>query len=389
MPRATQDTKIKEPIKLRKKRLANDCYRLYLDYYNPKTQKHEYEYLPYTIKPVRIPTDRLDNQNAINAANAVKSERIGELFAMQAGLKRVKQSKILLIDWMLYCAEEAEKRANTINRSTWGNTIKLTAELVRQYDGEHTLLVDVDKRFVKGFVEFLRHGHTIERNHKQQLLAPGTAHKRYQCLKYSLAEAQREGYIKVNPCDLLKNKEKLTAPESTRAYLTIEELKQMEATPAGSEKTRNVYLFMCYCGLRISDVKQLTWADIDTSSEPWIISKRQQKTKTPLYLPLSQKARQFMPEQGDAAPTDFVFADLPTEPSMNRSLKMWAKKAGIEKVLTLHTARHTLATTLLTKGADLYTVSKLLGHTDVATTQIYAKIVDSKKVEAVNLLNDL
>lgn len=73
MPRATQDTKIKEPIKLRKKRLANDCYRLYLDYYNPKTQKHEYEYLPYTIKPVRIPTDRLDNQNAINAANAVKS----------------------------------------------------------------------------------------------------------------------------------------------------------------------------------------------------------------------------------------------------------------------------------------------------------------------------
>ena len=58
-------------------------------------------------------------------------------------------------------------------------------------------------------------------------------------------------------------------------------------------------------------------------------------------------------------------------------------------MLTLHTARHTLATMLLTKGADLYTVSKLLGHTDVATTQIYAKIVDSKKVEAVNLLNDL
>ena len=78
-----------------------------------------------------------------------------------------------------------------------------------------------------------------------------------------------------------------------------------------------------------------------------------------------------------------------TEPAMNRALKAWAKRAGIDKDITLHTARHTYATTLLTKGADLYTVSKLLGHSEVATTQIYAKIVDSKKVEAVNLLNNL
>ena len=74
---------------------------------------------------------------------------------------------------------------------------------------------------------------------------------------------------------------------------------------------------------------------------------------------------------------------------MNRTLKSWAKRAGITKAVTLHTARHTYATMLLTKGADLYTVSKLLGHSEVATTQIYAKIVDSKKAEAVNLLNNL
>lgn len=80
---------------------------------------------------------------------------------------------------------------------------------------------------------------------------------------------------------------------------------------------------------------------------------------------------------------------MPTEPAMNRALKTWVKRAGIEKNITLHTARHTFATSLLTKGADLYTVSKLLGHSEVATTQIYAKIIDEKKVEAVNLLNNI
>jgi site-specific recombinase XerD len=73
---------------------------------------------------------------------------------------------------------------------------------------------------------------------------------------------------------------------------------------------------------------------------------------------------------------------------MNRNLKYWAKIAGIDKNLTLHTARHTFCTWLLTKGVDLYTVSQLAGHTNIKTTQIYAKIVDEKKRAAVSLLDD-
>ena len=389
MPRKKKAAKVKEPIHLRQKELANGCSRLYLDYYNPSTKKHEYEYLEYTLKPVIIPTDQVDNMNALTAANALKADRTAELIARQAGLTHIRQSKVLLIDWMNICAKDAESRANTINRSTWGNTIRLTAELIRQYAGEKTQLADVDKEFVIGFVEFLRHGHTIERDHRQHTLAPGTAHKRYQCLRFALAEAQREGYIKLNPCDQLKSTERIKAPKSTRAYLTIEELKRLESTPTSAEKLRRVYLFMCYCGLRISDAKRLTWADINTSGEPWNITILQQKTQTPLYFPLSKKARNYLPERGDAAPTDLVFQDLPTEPALNRSLKLWTKRAGIDKNLTLHTARHSYATTLLSKGVDLYTVSKLLGHSEVSTTQIYAKIIDQKKVDAVNKLNDL
>jgi site-specific recombinase XerD len=74
---------------------------------------------------------------------------------------------------------------------------------------------------------------------------------------------------------------------------------------------------------------------------------------------------------------------------VEKTLKNWAKAANIGKAVTFHTARHTFATMLLTKGGDLFTVSKLLGHKDISTTQVYAKIVDQKKNDTVNLLNDV
>ena len=80
---------------------------------------------------------------------------------------------------------------------------------------------------------------------------------------------------------------------------------------------------------------------------------------------------------------------MPTLDCAENTIKDWTENAGITKHVTFHCARHTFATLMLTQGADLYTTSKLLGHTDVKTTQIYAKIVDAKKAQAVNLLNGI
>ena len=85
----------------------------------------------------------------------------------------------------------------------------------------------------------------------------------------------------------------------------------------------------------------------------------------------------------------YIVSDLPSPTYINVILKPWAKAAGIDKHFTFHTARHTFATMMLTLGADLYTTSKLLGHSDVQVTQVYAKIVNRKKDEAVNLVNGL
>lgn len=103
-----------------------------------------------------------------------------------------------------------------------------------------------------------------------------------------------------------------------------------------------------------------------------------QKTKEPIYLPLSNEALKWMPEREDKAADDPVF-NLPS--NINQYLRPWAEAAGITKRFTFHTARHTFATMMLTLGADLYTVSKLLGHTSVRMTQVYAKIINQKKTK--------
>ena len=114
----------------------------------------------------------------------------------------------------------------------------------------------------------------------------------------------------------------------------------------------------------------------------------QKKTSGLEYLDLSPQASQMLRERNRVG--DFVFYDLPNHlSSVNAALKRWAWEAGINKNISFHTARHTFATMLLTLDVDLYTVSKLLGHKDIKTTQIYAKIIDKKKQDAVNKIPQL
>lgn len=392
MPRKKTTSKAKEPIKLRTKRRANGNFALYLDYYNPDTGKHEYEYLRLYLIQEKTPFDKLANAETMRAANAIKSERTAALIAEHAGLKKAEETKILLSDWFSICVDKSRNREREgMNRHTWARTIEYTGEIVRQYAGGSVRLVDVDKDFCIGFIEYLKHGYIINRGQQGagQHLKPSSAEKKMSAFGYVLKEAVKEGLIKNNPFDQVDKADKIKVNESTREYLTEDELKKLADTPAPSEETRRVYLFMCCCGLRISDIKALRWEDIERDGQRWRVKIRQQKTQEPLYLPLSEQARQYLPAQGEASPADNVFSELPTEPAMNRQLKKWAAAAHINKTLTLHTARHTCATLLLSKGVDLYTVSKILGHAEIGTTQIYAKIIDKTKENAVDTLNNL
>ena len=172
-----------------------------------------------------------------------------------------------------------------------------------------------------------------------------------------------------------------------RSFLTLEELRLLQGHPYGPEKVRQAFFFSCFTGLRWSDIKSLTWENIKKDGDSWAIAKRTIKTGEWVFNPLNDEAKSFLPSEADSV-NGLVF-DLPTASAANADLKRWAKVAGIEKKVSFHTARHTFATLMLTLGADLYTTSKLLGHTNIATTQIYAKIVDEKKAKAVSLMNGI
>ena len=134
----------------------------------------------------------------------------------------------------------------------------------------------------------------------------------------------------------------------------------------------------------------LRWRDIQQTDAGDIIRLlSMKKTKQPVTVPLGAQAKAWLPDRNGASPDEKVFPHAPTISTADRALKHMAQQAGIEKNLTFHCSRHTFATLTLTAGGDIYTTSKLLGHTSVLTTEIYAEVVNEKKVAAVNLLNQV
>lgn len=210
----------------------------------------------------------------------------------------------------------------------------------------------------------------------------------YGVLRTAINRAYKEGIITVNPTKEFDFASKVKAEVSRREYLTIEELKRLIGTECKYEIMKQAFLFSCLCGLRVSDIRKLKWNDLQKSGERIRIEIKMQKTKEPLYLPISDEALKWLPQQNEAKGDDLIFP-LTHEGTINKILQKWAKDAGIIKHISFHVSRHTHATMMLTLGADLYTVSKLLGHKNIATTQIYAKIVDKKKEEAISLIPNL
>jgi len=188
---------------------------------------------------------------------------------------------------------------------------------------------------------------------------------------------------------------KLRFVKNERDYLTERELELLEETsfmPIGLKRVKDVFLFSCYTGLSYIDIKELNPNQILTGIDgnKWIHTKRT-KTNELLRIPLLPKAREILGKyENEIEPTGKplpVYSNQKT----NKILKEIAKACGIHKNITFHVARHTFATTVtLANGVPIETVSKLLGHTKLTTTQIYARVLQKKVGEDMqNLVNVL
>lgn len=377
MARKTSAKNTKEPVRLREKKLVNGVLSLYLDIY--VNGKRSYEFLKLYLIPETNPQAKVQNENTMRAANTIKLNRILEITNNKAGLKNTSiRAKMLLKDWM-ETFRQAQEQKGVKDQKLIHNTVHaLTAYNI------NVAMRDVNRDYIVGLTNFLRNDYRSPRGKK---LKDYSVINYLGCLRNALNMAVREDVIADNPIMKLSAQDKVKAPESQREFLTIEEVQRLEATDSPYPHIKQAFLFACYTGLRCSDVRSITWGKIVKDGEKYRLHTVMFKTKRPFYIPLSKKAIQWMPERGDKTDDDLIFENIPVQVNTELYLQPWLDKAGITKHITFHCSRHTFGTMMLTLGADIYTTSKLLGHTKVEVTQIYAKIINKKKDDAVSLID--
>ncbi len=254
-----------------------------------------------------------------------------------------------------------------------------TNELIKLFAGDTLLFSQINVALAENFRLFLLSA--PQGGNKSGIISQNTAATYFSIFKAALKQAFVDGYLE---SDLSAKIKGIQEQESRREYLTIEELNKLVATPCERDVLKRAALFSALTGLRHIDIQNLKWSEITMEGNQARLHFTQQKTKGVEYTPISEQALQLCGEPGK--PEQFVFEDLPDPSWISRPLKQWIEDAGIKKKITFHCFRHTFATLQLSSGTDIYTVSKMLGHTDVKTTQIYAKVVDDKKNKAAHAI---
>ncbi len=370
-----------DSVKVRFKTLADGRKSVYLD--SCAAGKRTYDFLKLYLLPETDQEAVRKNRATMKKVGELQRERTLQLMGIRSenadGCTRL-HPEMLLSEWIDEYID-GQKRFGIKNLAVITKVGRMLKELAPD-----VRMSQVDREFCLKFIDYLRNGH---RSRFGQPVNQMTAWGYQSKFRAALNAAVRANVLKKNPMKQIEAADKIAMPETRREYLTINEVKRLIATPCYRERVKQAYLFCCFSGLRYGDMANLRWRDLSRDNGQWYVSIVQSKTSEPLRLPLSKMALEWLPVQDDNVPEDIVFSDLPDRSDVGNHLKNWVWAAGIHKDICFHTSRHTYATMLLTLGADLFTVCKLLGHRSVRSTQVYAKIIDKKKDDAANLPDTL
>lgn len=369
----------KSPVKLRFKKISGGNRSLYLDIYD--NGKRKKEYLKLYLIPEKTEEDRQKNSRTLELAETIRAERILHLQSNKSSFftPENKEAKIPFVNYM---ANEID-RMKLLRTENYIRKYKCIESWVRKYDSR-TALEEVNRKWVQEFVHFL----SITPGKYGRKLNQNTIYVYLIYIANILNNAVREGLIQSNPTKSLTVADRPKKYDTSRAYLTEEEIKRLREVPSPAKYNdiRNAFLFACYCGLRYSDLQKLKWKNIKKTTDGAIIDMKLQKTQTLLYLPLNKTALRLLPER--TKDSDLVFNLPKSMVTTEAYIKVWSEFAQIDKHITFHSSRHTFAVNILAKGGDIYTLSKLLGHKRVATTQIYAEVLGESKKRTIELLDD-
>ena len=226
------------------------------------------------------------------------------------------------------------------------------------------------------FEDFKSHLLKANSNKSSELnLKTNTASSYFNKIKAALKQAYKDGILQI---DLNSKISPIPEEETRRDFLTIEEVNTLCKTPCKNVILGQASIFSALTGMAFKEIENMLWGDITcTQNTNYTVLTKRQKTQSDNYLPISEQAFSLLGERKE--PTEKVFEGLKYSAHNNKHLTEWISSAGITKKITFHCFRHTYATLQLSNGTDMYTLSKMLGHKSIKTTEIYAKIIDKVK----------
>jgi integrase len=362
-------------VKLREKQMKNGQISFYLDIYHNKTRW--YEFLDIHINKSR-PND--EDKEKRRLANEIRSKKEHQLITDVNDLEtQPTQIKCFIKYYELH-----QQSSNHRSHLTVLNHLKAFTK------GAILPFGKISTQWLKDFEYYLLNK-GVKNNSTMNYMIN---------LNGILNAAVRDKLLKRNPYHDVPTAKRMKKQDIYRLSYSIEQLQHLANTPCKIEKQiKQAYLLSCFTGLRWSDVNVLRWDEIlirkVEGQSLYFFHFEQEKTENIEYLPISQSAVSIIEERMEEAKKElhspYVFFKLAdpnkkyyTYKRMKRGLKKWSEQAGLERI-KFHSGRHSFATNMLEncEEGDLYTVSKLLGHKSIQSTQVYAKVRDKKKIAAV------
>jgi len=361
-------------IKLRVNKTDTGKYSFYLEYVNKGKRERTYLKLYYINKAGTKAEDKKAYKDAVDARDVKEDD-----------YRRNKHGFILENDnldivFLDYYEGLVKKRSDSKSAKkdlSWNNTLLHLKIFSKLKAKRETTFYFIDEKYCEAFKEYLLNSPRIK--------SLNTAHMYLAKLKAALNIAIIEKIITVNPAQNIKIDKQDTYTEN----LTIEEIRLLYETPCMSEQTKRAFIFSCFTGLRISDVKKLTWDEIRENH----ILYKSKKTKKYEKMKIHTRALKILTEQRayhkeKKIPSEIVF-NLVSDVHTNKHIKRWAIDAGISKKVTWHVGRHTFAQLNVSSEVDIYTISNLLGHSSVEVTQKYLKQENQNKDKAIDKIPDI
>lgn len=354
-------------VKLKTELLKGGRRSLFLNIYLGKGR-----YTQKSLKLYLIPEKTIDDKNynasILHEANILRNETEKQILNKKLGKvnPRLKYDSSFL---NFYNHILNHRYETGVNYDTW---LSVKKHLVSYSEGEINF-DDVNQIWLEGF-----------KAHLKKKLAQNSAASYFNVLKNCIHRAFEEGIYENNPVKFVSG---IRYTETEREYLTLDEIKVLRDSECRLPQLKKAFMFGCYTGLRWSDIISIKWGNIYKERETYYLFYKQKKTSNEERLPLSSDALKIIGKRGNDH--DKIFRGLRYSAWHNNILANWVLKAGILKHISFHCSRHTHATLLLSHGVDIYTVSKLLGHKSIKTTEIYTRLLPQKRVEAIQKLPPL